>query len=230
MNPAHPHPSPRLNRAALLVIDMQRDFCATGGYAETAGLDIENLRKPIPQIQQLLDAAREQAMLVIHTREGHRSDLLDCTPAKRSRSANTGAPVGSSGPLGRLLVRGEYGHDIIDELAPHAGEPVIDKPGYGAFHQTDLEIILRSQHIRQLILTGVTTEVCVQSTLREAVDRGYECMTVSDACGSAYPELHQASMAMIAVEGGIFGQVVNTRAMLEMLKSSSVENHDDDAS
>lgn len=230
MNTVRPLPSSGFDRTALLVIDMQRDFCAKGGYAETAGLDIENLRKPIPQIQKLLNAAREQAMLVIHTREGHRSDLLDCTPIKNSRSANASAPVGSSGPLGRLLVRGEYGHDIIDELAPHPGEPVIDKPGYGAFHQTDLEIILRSQNIRQLILTGVTTEVCVQSTLREAVDRGYDCMTVSDACGSAYPELHQASMAMIAVEGGIFGKVVSTRAMLEMMKSSSVENRDDDAS
>ncbi len=230
MNLTRPLSSSRLNRAALLVIDMQRDFCAPGGYAETAGLDIENLRKPIPHIQQLLNSAREQAMLIIHTREGHRSDLLDCTPAKRSRSASAAAAVGSSGPMGRLLVRGEYGHDIIDELAPHAGEPVIDKPGYGAFHQTDLEIILRSQNIRQLILTGVTTEICVQSTLREAVDRGYECMTVSDACGSAYPELHQASMAMIAVEGGIFGKVVSTKTMLEMMESSSAENHDDDAS
>ncbi|WP_124951388.1 cysteine hydrolase family protein [Sulfuriferula thiophila] len=230
MNLSSRLPSPRLNHAALLVIDMQRDFCATGGYAHTAGLDISNLRKPIPHIQQLLNTARAQEMLIIHTREGHRSDLLDCTPNKQARSTNAGAPIGSVGPMGRLLIRGEYGHDIIDELAPHAGEPVIDKPGYSAFHQTDLDIMLRNQDIRQLILTGVTTEVCVQSTLREAVDRGYDCITVSDGCGSAYPELHKASLAMIAVEGGIFGTVVSTDTLLKMMRASSQEHHDDDAS
>lgn len=219
-----------LNRAALLVIDMQRDFCASGGYAETAGLDIENLRKPIPQIRQLLKAARAQDMLVIHTREGHRSDLLDCPPTKQARSMQACAPIGSAGPMGKLLIRGEYGHDIIDELAPHAGEPVIDKPGYSAFHQTDLEVILRNQDIRQLIITGVTTEVCVQSTLREAVDKGFDCVTVSDACGSAYPELHQASLAMIAVEGGIFGKVVATETMLQLMQTSTAEDFDHDAS
>ncbi|MDR3392836.1 MAG: cysteine hydrolase [Sulfuriferula sp.] len=220
-------PPPHANRAALLVIDMQRDFCAPGGYADTAGLDIANLRKPIAQIQKLLKAARAQAMLVIHTREGHRSDLLDCTPAKRKRSADAGAAIGTAGPMGRLLIRDEYGHDIIDELTPCPGEPVIDKPGYSAFHQTDLEIMLRSQGIDQLILTGVTTEVCVQSTLRAAVDRGYECVTVSDACGSAYPDLHDASLAMIAVEGGIFGKVMTTDAMLHAMQASSAEySHD----
>ena len=210
----------QLNRTALLIIDMQRDFCAPGGYADTAGLDIANLRKPIPQIQQLLSAARAHAMLVIHTREGHRSDLLDCTPSKKARSARAAAPIGSAGPMGKLLIRGEYGHDFINELTPTTGEPIIDKSGYGAFHQTDLEIILRSQHIDQLILTGVTTEVCVQSTLREAVDRGFSCITLSDACGSAYPELHQASLAMIMVEGGIFGEVLTTDAMLKIMQAS----------
>ena len=210
----------QLNRTALLIIDMQRDFCAPGGYADTAGLDIANLRKPIPQIQQLLSAARAHAMLVIHTREGHRSDLLDCTPSKKARSARAAAPIGSAGPMGKLLIRGEYGHDFINELTPTTGEPIIDKSGYGAFHQTDLEIILRSQNIDQLILTGVTTEVCVQSTLREAVDRGFSCITLSDACGSAYPELHQASLAMIMVEGGIFGEVLTTDAMLKIMQAS----------
>ena len=210
----------QLNRTALLIIDMQRDFCAPGGYADTAGLDIANLRKPIPQIQQLLSAARAHAMLVIHTREGHRSDLLDCTPSKKARSARAAAPIGSAGPMGKLLIRGEYGHDFINELTPTTGEPIIDKSGYGAFHQTDLEIILRSQNIDQLVLTGVTTEVCVQSTLREAVDRGFSCITLSDACGSAYPELHQASLAMIMVEGGIFGEVLTTDAMLKIMQAS----------
>lgn len=220
----------QLNRTALLIIDMQRDFCAPGGYADTAGLDIENLRKPILQIQRLLSAAREQAMLVIHTREGHRSDLLDCTPTKMARSARTAAAIGSAGPMGRLLIRGEYGHDFIDELTPVTSEPVIDKPGYGAFHQTDLEIILRSQNVQRLILTGVTTEVCVQSTLREAVDRGLSCITISDACGSAHPELHQASLSMIAVEGGIFGEVLTTDAMLKMMQATAIESQTHDAS
>lgn len=230
MNLSSRQPSLRLNHAALLVIDMQRDFCAMGGYADKAELDISNLRKPIPHIRQLLNTARTHDMLIIHTREGHRSDLLDCTPGKQARSTNAGASIGSVGPMGRLLIRGEYGHDIIDELAPHAGEPVIDKPGYSAFQQTDLDIMLRNQNIQQLILTGVTTEVCIQSTLREAIDRGYDCITVSDACGSAYPELHDASLAMIAVEGGIFGAVLSTDTVLAMMRTSSLEHHDDDAS
>lgn len=217
------------NHTALIIIDMQRDFCAIGGYAHTAGLNITNLRKPIAQIQQLLQAARAQHMLVIHTREGHRPDLLDCTTTKKSRSEQAGASIGSSGPMGKLLIRGEYGHDIIDELTPQAGEPIIDKPGYGAFHQTDLNIVLRSQHITQLILTGVTTEVCVQSTLREAVDWGYDCITVSDACASAYPDLHRASLAMIQVEGGVFGQVVTTEALLQQIEAHTQEHRQDDA-
>ena len=223
-NPSQPLAVPnKLSHAALLIIDMQRDFCAAGGYAETAGLNIANLRKPIANIQQLLGAARAQEMLVIHTREGHRADLLDCTATKMVRSMQAGAPIAAKGPLGKLLVRGEYGHDIIDELKPNSGEPVIDKPGYGAFHQTDLEIILRSRGIQQLFICGVTTEVCVQSSLREAVDRGFECITISDACGSAYPELHEASLAMIAVEGGIFGKVKSTNIVLQQFEIMSAE-------
>ena len=223
-NPSQPLAVPnKLSHAALLIIDMQRDFCAAGGYAETAGLNIANLRKPIANIQQLLGAARAQEMLVIHTREGHRADLLDCTATKMVRSMQAGAPIAAKGPLGKLLVRGEYGHDIIDELKPKPGEPIIDKPGYGAFHQTDLEIILRSRGIQQLFICGVTTEVCVQSSLREAVDRGFECITISDACGSAYPELHEASLAMIAVEGGIFGKVKSTNIVLQQLEILSAE-------
>jgi nicotinamidase-related amidase len=219
-----------LNRTALIIIDMQRDFCAAGGYADMAGLDISNLRKPIPQIQQLLNVARSQGMLIIHTREGHRSDMLDCMPSKRARSARTAAAIGSDGPMGKLLIRGEYGHDFVDELTPIAGEVIIDKPGYSAFHQTDLEIILRSQQITQLIITGVTTEVCVQSTLRAAVEYGWDCITVGDACGSAYPDLHQASLVMIAVEGGIFGKVLNTDAMLQLIADTTTEDQTSHAS
>lgn len=205
-------------RTALLVIDMQRDFCAPGGYAEKAGLNISLLRDPIPAISSLLNAARRCGMLVVYTREGHRRDLSDCAPTKMARSRQARAPIGSEGPIAKLLVRGEYGHGIVDELAPKPGEPIVDKPGYGAFYQTDLEIILRSRGIRQLILTGVTTEVCIQSTLREAVDRGFECITVADGCASAYPDLHAASLAMIQVEGGILGRVQTAAELLQSLE------------
>ncbi len=197
--------------SALIVVDMQRDFLDAGGYAAMAGMDVSALRRPIPFIRMLLDRARDKSMLVVHTREGHRSDLSDCPPIKLMRSRQAGAEIGSKGPLGRLLVRGEYGHDFIEELQPLAGEPVVDKPGYGAFHQTDLAQLLAVRDIGRLYLCGVTTEVCVHSTLREAIDRGFECVLVADACGSAYPELHDAAMRMVAVEGGIFGCVMDTR-------------------
>jgi nicotinamidase-related amidase len=197
--------------SALIVVDMQRDFLDSGGYAATAGMDVSALRRSIPFIRMLLDHARGRGMLVVHTREGHRPDLSDCPPAKLARSRLAGAEIGSKGPLGRLLVRGEYGHDFIDELQPQADEPVVDKPGYGAFHQTDLAQLLAVRNIGRLYLCGVTTEVCVHSTLREAIDRGFECVVVADACGSAYPELHDAAMRMVAVEGGIFGRVMDAR-------------------
>jgi len=202
---------------ALIVIDMQRDFCAPGGYAARAGLDIARLAAPIAAIQRLLGAARRAGLLVVHTREGHRGDLSDCAPAKLLRSAAAGAAIGSPGPLGRLLVRGEAGHDFIAELRPAPGEPVIDKPGYGAFHQTDLALILANRGIATLLLCGVTTEVCVHSTLREAVDRGFACITVGDACAASDPALHDAALAMIGVEGGIFGRVIDTAAATELL-------------
>ena len=208
-------------RAALLLIDMQRDFCAPGGYAEHAGLDIQRLRAPIAAQQALLAAARASGMLVVHTREGHRPDLSDLPAWKRIRSERSGAPIGSAGPLGRLLVRGEYGHDLIDELQPHAGEPVIDKPGYCAFAATDLELILRTRGIDSLIITGVTTEVCVSSTLRSAIDRGFNCLTVRDACGSAHAELQAAALAMIEVEGGIFGECCDSQALLMRLREAA---------
>lgn len=195
---------------ALIVIDMQRDFCSPGGYADTAGMDVQRLREPIANIQQLLKAARVAGLLVVHTREGHLPDLSDCPPAKLARSVAAGAPIGSEGPLGRLLVRGEQGHDFVDALKPVAGEFVIDKPGYGAFHLTRLAQVLAAHRVDRLILCGVTTEVCVHSTLREAVDRGYTCTTVGDATAASNPALQAPALLMIDVEGGIFGRVRST--------------------
>ena len=203
---------------ALLVIDMQRDFCSPQGYAARAGLDVARLARPIAQIQRLLMAARAGGLLVVHTREGHLPDLSDCPPEKMRRSMRAGAPIGSVGPMGRLLVRGEIGHDFIDALQPQAGEVVIDKPGYGAFHLTDLEGVLIRRNSRHLILCGVTIEVCVHSTLREAVDRGYGCTTVGDATAASDPALQAPALAMIGVEGGIFGQVASTDQVLAALQ------------
>lgn len=213
----------RKNKTALIIIDMQRDFLDPQGYAATAGLQVVNLRKVIAPVQRLLKYARALDVLVIHTREGHLADLSDCPAAKLERSRMAGAEIGSYGPMGRLLIRGEPGHDIIDELRPLLCEPIVDKPGYGAFYQTDLEKILQSHDIQHLIICGVTTEVCVHSTLREAVDRGYSCQLVADACGSAYPELHEAALKMIAVEGGIFGKVIDTHAVISALKHTRLE-------
>ena len=191
---------------ALLVIDMQRDFCDPGGYAAQAGLDVARLASVVDNVAALLDAARRSGLLVVHTREGHLPDLSDCPPEKLLRSRRAGAAIGSRGPMGRLLIRGEYGHGIIDRLQPLEHETVIDKPGYGAFHRTGLEALLQ-QRIRTLILCGVTTEVCVHSTLREAVDRGFRCIVAGDACAASNPALQQPALDMIAVEGGIFGSV-----------------------
>ena len=194
-------------RTALLVIDMQRDFLDPRGYAAKAGLNIVPLQSAIAPVRRLLDAARAAGMMIVHTREGHVPDLSDCPPYKLARSRNAGAEIGSLGSLGRLLIRGEPGHDFIDELQPAAGEIVIDKPGYSAFAHTDLDHRMRVRDIDTLLLSGITTEVCVSSTLRDAIDRGYRCITVSDACASGFPDLHDAALRMIAVEGGIFGTV-----------------------
>ncbi len=202
-------------KTALIVIDMQRYFLDAGGYAASAGLNITLLRKAIAPISSLLNVARQQSMLVIHTREGHKPDLSDCPHVKRERSRIGGAEIGSQGSLGRLLVRGEYGHDFIDELQPAQGDVVIDKPGYSAFASTDLDLILQNHGIEQLIFTGVTTEVCVHSSLRDAVDRGYSCVLVSDACASAYQHLHEAAREMVSVEGGILGRVIDSASLLK---------------
>ena len=194
-------------RTALLVIDMQRDFLDARGYAAKAGVDIAPLQAAVPAVRKLLDAARAAGLMIVHTREGHVPDLSDCPPYKLARSRNAGAEIGSAGPLGRLLVRGEPGHDFIDDLRPAAGEIVIDKPGYSAFAHSDLDHRLRVRGIDTLLLSGITTEVCVSSTLRDAVDRGYQCITIGDACASGSRDLHDAALRMIAVEGGIFGTV-----------------------
>jgi nicotinamidase-related amidase len=199
---------------ALLIIDMQRDFCDPRGYAGQAGMDVEALRRPIPAIARLLDCARACRWRVIYTREGHRPGLEDCHAAKLSRSRRAGAEIGTPGPLGRLLIRGEYGHDIIDELTPQPEDIVIDKPGYGAFYQTDLDIVLRARQISRLVITGVTTDVCVHSTLREATDRGYECITVSDACAASEQQVHEAALRVICHEGNIFGEVIDTETLM----------------
>jgi nicotinamidase-related amidase len=202
---------------ALLVIDMQRDFLHPDGYAARASLDIAPLRKAIEPVSRVLAAARAAELTVLHTREGHLPDLSDCPPYKLERSRRAGAEIGAVGPMGRLLVRGERGHDFIDALQPQAGEIVIDKPGYSAFEHTALGQVLTTRGVDTLILTGITTEVCVSSTLRTAVDRGYRCFTVADACASSDAHLHAAALRMIGVEGGIFGDVVTAARAVEAL-------------
>lgn len=204
-------------RTALLVIDMQRDFLDPQGYAGRAGVEIARLRATIKPVQALLAMARGIGMPVIFTREGHRPDLSDCPPAKLLRSRAAGAEIGTQGPMGRLLVRGEFGHDLVEEMQVGRTEPVVDKPGYSAFHQTDLDQILRSREISTLLICGVTTEVCVHSTVRAATDHGYHCITVSDACASSAPEGQLPALEMIKVEGGIFGVVTDSAALLSRM-------------
>jgi len=199
---------------ALLVIDMQRDFLDPRGYAAKAGLDIARLRAAIPGVSRLLQSAREAGIMVVHTREANAPDLSDVPPAFLEATQRTRAPVGSVGPLGRLLIRGEPGAGIVDELAPVSGEIVIDKPGFSAFEGTALGSMLVARGIRSLVVCGITTEVCVSSTLRTAIDRGYRCVTVRDACASSYPDLHEAALRMIEVEGGVFGTVVTVDEMV----------------
>jgi len=206
---------------ALLIIDMQRDFLDPAGYIGQSGVDVRVLRAVIPYVSRLLTAARASGITVIHTREGHRPDLADLTAVKRRRAARAGAPIGSPGPLGRLLVRGEPGHAIIEELAPLHGEAVIDKPGFGAFYATDLELVLRRAGISSLILCGVTTDICVHSTLREAMDRGFDCVTVGDACAAGDPAIHAAMLACIDGEGGILGRVASTEEIVAEWSSTA---------
>ncbi len=200
---------------ALLIIDMQRDFLEPGGFGELLGNDVQLLRSTIEPTRRVLDAARRTGMQVLHTREGHRPDLSDCPPAKLERGGQRF--IGEDGPMGRILVRGEQGHAIIEELAPLAGEPVIDKPGKGAFHATDLELILRDRGVRTLVVCGVTTEVCVHTTVREANDRGYECVVLEDCVGSYFPEFQRVGVAMFAAQGAIFAWVSDSTTFQEAL-------------
>ncbi len=204
------------DRCALLIIDMQRDFLEPGGFGEMLGNDVSELRRAIAPNQRLLAAWRAAGLRVMHTREGHRPDLADLPPAKRIRG-RCATRIGDAGPMGRILVRGEAGHDIIPELYPVAGEAVVDKPGKGAFHATDLDAMLRNLGITQMVVTGVTTEVCVNTTVREANDRGYDCLVPSDCVGSYFPEFQDAGLRMIKAQGGIFGWVTDSTKVLAAL-------------
>lgn len=206
------------SRTALVIIDMQRDFVEPGGFGEALGNDTSPLQAVIEPTARVLAAAREAGLLVVHTREGHRPDLADLWPAKHRRGEGDDVlRIGDDGPMGRLLVRGERGHDIVPELAPIPGEPVIDKPGKGSFYATDLEVLLRRHGIETLIVCGVTLEVCVHTTVREANDRGFDAVVLSDCVGSYFPEFQRVGLEMIKAQGGIFGWVAHSSAFLDAL-------------
>jgi nicotinamidase-related amidase len=202
-----------VTRTALIIIDMQRDFLEPGGFGAALGNDVSLLKAAIEPCRQVLAAARQVGMLIIHTREGHAPDMHDAPPAKVARGPES-KRIGDAGPMGRILIQGEPGHDIIPELYPVAGEPVIDKPGKGAFYATNLGLILANRSIENLLVCGVTTEVCVNTTVREGNDRGFRCIVLSDCCASYFPEFHRMGLAMIKAQGGIFGWVADSQHLL----------------
>jgi nicotinamidase-related amidase len=208
-----------VERTAIVMIDMQRDFLEPGGFGEALGNDVSRLNSAVGPCRALLETARRREMLIVHTREGHRPDMSDAPRAKVER----GAPamrIGAPGPMGRILIRGERGHDIIEALAPRKGEPVVDKPGKGAFFATDLHLILENRGIETLIVCGVTTEVCVHTTVREANDRGFRCLVPGDCCASYFPEFHDVGLRMIKAQGGIFGWVTDSKRLLAALSAT----------
>ncbi|MEM8623602.1 MAG: isochorismatase family cysteine hydrolase [Pseudomonadota bacterium] len=219
--PGDPFPWPlerlRPSECALIVIDMQRDFCAADGYVAQIGEDVGPLTACITPIRRCLDAARTVGMRVVYTRQGYRPDLADLPSWRKAKAARYGSVVGQQGPLGRVLIRGEPGFEIVPELAPKEGEPIVDKTANGAFTGTDMETVLRAAGIRALAFTGVTIDVCVHTSMREANDRGYQSLLLSDACGAVDPGLHDWALKSVKIEGGIFGSVATVDAFVEAL-------------